>query len=149
MGERLVLRTAGPADLEWINARYAEADFLPSDPSHTVVIAELGGEPAGVGRLVPAGDGAFELGGMFVRPAHRGRGISTALVAALLDAAQGACVYCIPYARLAPLYARAGFVPGEEGAPLPAPIAAKLAWCKGHYTEPVCLMQNGVRPAAR
>lgn len=143
MAARLVLRTANPADLEWANARYAEADFLPSDPSHTVMIAELDGVRAGLGRLVPAGPGVFELGGMYVLPVHRGRGIAPALIAALLEAAGGARVYCIPYAHLSPLYARAGFRPVDGDAVLPPPVAAKLDWCRQHYAQPVCLMWNG------
>jgi GNAT superfamily N-acetyltransferase len=139
----LALRPAAPADCDWVNARYAEADFQPSDATHLVLIAEVDGARAGLGRLVPAGPGVVELGGMYVLPAYRGGGVAASLITALLAAAAGARVYCIPYAHLAPLYERAGFAPVEEGAAVPASVREKLAWCKQHYAQPVRLMQYG------
>jgi GNAT superfamily N-acetyltransferase len=139
----LVLRRALPEDLDWVNARYAEADFQPSATTHLVLIAEVDGAPAGLGRLVPAGPGTVELGGMYVLPAHRGGGVAAALIAALLAAAAGARVYCVPYAHLAALYERAGFAEVAEGAAVPAAVREKLACCKRHYAQPVRLMQYG------
>lgn len=104
------LRTATSDDEPWINARYASVHFIPSDLARDrVVIAEIDGAPVGMGRLVPAGEGAYELGGMFVLDAYRGRGIARAIVDELIRLANGADLYCIPFADLTALYAAAGF----------------------------------------
>src|SRR6185436_13379017 len=72
-GERVKLRTARAAEAEWINARYAEVRFMPSDLAHeVVVIAETGDEPAGLGRLVDIDERSCELGGMLVFERFRG-----------------------------------------------------------------------------
>ena len=81
----MILRTATSADAGWIDEQYAVAGFLSSDLARDVlVIAELDGRRAGMGRLVPAGEGAFELGGMWVLEAFRGRGIARAIVDELI-----------------------------------------------------------------
>lgn len=139
----LTIRSARPEDEDWIRARYAEADFVPHDASHHVLIAESDGAPVGLGRLVPCGAGVVELGGMYVLPAHRGAGVGPALVGALIEHAGRARVYCIPWARLEGLYARHGFrrISLDDG--LPAAVAEKLRFCAEHYEEPVCLMVLG------
>jgi len=139
----VAVRRAAPAELDWVNARYAEAGFQPSDAAHLVLIAEVDGAPAGLGRLVPMAPGERELGGMFVLPGFRGRGVAGTLVRALLDAAAGTRVWCIPWADLAGLYAREGFAAVPDDAPVPQPVRAKLDWCIRHYARPVCLMQYG------
>ena len=142
------LRRAGPTDLDWVNARYAEADFLPSDPTHLVLIAEVDGAAAGLGRLVPAGVGAVELGGMYVLPAHRGCGVASALVRGLLGAAGRARVYCIPWDDLAGWYERAGFARVADEAAAPGAVRDKLAWCRSHYARAVRLLEYVPRSAA-
>jgi putative acetyltransferase len=52
------------------------------------VVARLGDEPVGCGALRPYGDGRIELKRMYVRPDHRGRGLSRAILAALEDEAR-------------------------------------------------------------
>lgn len=139
----LTIRSARPEDEDWIRARYAEADFVSHDASHDVLIAESDGVLAGLGRLVPCGEDAVELGGMYVLSAHRGAGVGPALVRALIERAGHARVFCIPWARLEGLYARHGFrriAPDER---LPAAVAEKLRFCAEHYEEPVCLMMLG------
>lgn len=138
----VAVRRAAPADLAWANARYAEAGFLASDATHLLLIAEMEGALAGLGRLVPAGEGAVELGGMFVLPAARGRGVSRALVRALLAAAGAARVFCIPFDDLAGLYEREGFVRVPAEADVPPAVAAKLAWCRDRYARPACLLEH-------
>lgn len=139
----VTVRPALPDEMGWVNGRYAETDFRSSDASHHVMIAEVGRAPAGLGRLVPMGEGDVELGGIYVLPAHRGRGVGAALVRALLAAAVGQRIWCIPWADLTGLYERAGFVRVPEEATIPEPVRAKLEWCIRHYARPVCLMQYG------
>lgn len=135
------LRTAAPSDARWIAEQYELAGFLPSDlERETVIIAEIDGRAAGLGRLVPAGEGVFELGGMWVPDAFRGQGVALAIVDELIRRAAGAAVYCVPFANLEGLYASAGFqrVP-REGAP--PKVQEKLEWCDREVQRAVILMR--------
>jgi N-acetylglutamate synthase-like GNAT family acetyltransferase len=139
------LRRATEEDAAWINAAYADVHFLPSDLSRDlVVVAELDGEHAGLGRLVPAGE-ACELGGMLVFDAFRGRGIARAIIDELLRQAGEREVYCIPFADLEPIYAKAGFTRRERDESLPAHILEKLEWCEREMERPVILMAQHTR----
>ena len=132
------LRTARAAEAEWINARYAEVRFMPSDLAHeVVVIAETGDEPAGLGRLVDIDERSCELGGMLVFERFRGRGVARAIIEELLHHARGRDVYCIPFADLEPMYAAAGFTRCDDA---PSTIREKFDWCQRTYDRPVVLM---------
>ncbi|HEY0372710.1 MAG TPA: GNAT family N-acetyltransferase [Thermoanaerobaculia bacterium] len=125
----MLLRTATPDDTGWIQEQYEKVHFIPSDLSRdTVVVAELDGQRAGIGRLVPAGEHAYELGGMFVDDAFRGRGIAHAIVGELIRRAGTKEVYCVPFAKLETLYAESGFRKVEPVG-LPHGIQEKLDWC--------------------
>lgn len=135
------LRRATAADAEWINGAYADVHFQPSDVAREVVIvAELDGERAGIGRLVPAGEHACELGGMLVFERFRGRGVARAIIDELLRHAGHREVYCIPFADLEPIYAKAGFVRCDRDAALPAHVRGKLDWCEREIDREVVLM---------
>lgn len=137
----MVLRSAGPDDAGWIDEQYLTAGFIPSDLTRdTVVIAEIDGVRAALGRLVPVGDGAFELGGMFVLDAFRGRGVARAIVDELIRRAAGAELYCVPFADLEALYAAAGFHRVER-AGAPAKVQEKLEWCDREVKRAVVLMK--------
>jgi len=132
------LRTARADETEWINARYAEVRFLPSDLAHeVVVIAEVDGEPAGLGRLVDVDERSCELGGMLVFDRFRGRGVARAIIDELLRHTRGRDVYCIPFADLEPLYTSAGFARSGDA---PLSIREKLEWCRVTYDRPVVLL---------
>jgi GNAT superfamily N-acetyltransferase len=83
-----------------------------------------------------------ELGGMYVDPDRRGRGIAEALVRALVDAAPQPTLWCLPFARLDALYRRCGFAAAPAADPVPDAVAAKLAWCNETYPEPVILLRR-------
>ena len=135
------LRLAAADDERWINERYDSVHFLHSDLSHDlVVVAELDGRPAGIGRLVPAGGDACELGGMLVFEEFRGRGVARAIIDELLRHAAGRTVYCVPFADLEPIYEGAGFVRHEPDAAIPQHIREKLDWCAREIDRPVVLM---------
>ncbi|HEX6639503.1 MAG TPA: GNAT family N-acetyltransferase, partial [Thermoanaerobaculia bacterium] len=136
------LRIATTNDAAWINERYASVHFQPSDLARElVVIAEIDGVAAGIGRLVPAGDDACELGGMLVFEEFRGRGIARAIIDELLRHANGRAVYCIPFADLEPIYAAAGFVRLTSDAALPAYVREKLDWCEREMDRAVIVMK--------
>jgi N-acetylglutamate synthase-like GNAT family acetyltransferase len=135
------LRTASPDDAGWIEEQYRRAGFIPSDLSrHTVVVATDGGERVGLGRLVPAGEGMVELGGMWVTDPYRGRGVARALVEELIRRAGASDVYCVPFADLEGFYASCGFERVKREA-APAALEEKLAWCEREIARPVLLMR--------
>lgn len=137
----LTLRTAKPEEAGWVNEQYAKAGFIPSDLGRdTVVVAELHGRRAGLGRLVDAGSGAYELGGMYVLEGFRGAGVARAIVEELLRLAGEREVYCIPFANLEELYASAGFRRIEPTG-VPSGVAEKLAWCERNIARAVILMK--------
>ena len=136
----LVLRSARPEETGWINEQYAAAGFLPSDARDEIVVAELDGVRAGIGRLVAAGEHACELGGMYVLDAFRGAGIARAIVEELKRRAAGRDVYCIPFADLEAFYASTGFRRiAADG--VPEKIEEKLAWCAREIDRDVILMK--------
>ena len=140
------LRLATADDATWINERYASVHFQPSDFSRDlVIVAELDGVPAGIGRLVPAGDDACELGGILVFEEYRGRGIARAIIAELLLHAGEREVYCIPFTELEPIYAAAGFVTREAVGELPEYIRQKLDWCEREIPERDVILMQFVR----
>jgi len=133
------IRTAGDKDAQWINERYAEVQFQPSDlAKETVVIAEIDGDPAGLGRLVDVDEHSCELGGMLVFERFRGRGAARAIIDALLKHARGRMVYCIPFAHLESMYAEAGFTRTDDA---PGAVLEKYEWCQRTYDQPVILME--------
>jgi N-acetylglutamate synthase-like GNAT family acetyltransferase len=137
----LVLRTARPEETGWINEQYATVRFIPSDPAReTIVVAEADGVRAGIGRLVDVGEGAYELGGMYVLDAFRGSGIARAIVEELIRRAGGRDVYCIPFADLEAFYASAGFRRIEADG-VPAKVVEKLEWCAREIDRAVVLMK--------
>ena len=131
------LRPARADELRWINERYAEVGFVASHDGELVIVAELDGERAGIGRLVDVDEHSCELGGMLVFERFRGRGVSRAIIDALLAHANGRAVYCIPFAELETLYASAGFARTNDA---PAKVMEKFAWCQRAYGKPVLLM---------
>jgi len=131
------LRAATASDARWINERYAEVRFLPSDLSReVVVIASIDDEPAGIGRIVDVDEQSCELGGMLVFEQFRGRGVARAIIDELLQHARGRDVYCIPFAELEGLYGSAGFARTEYA---PQEIREKFEWCQRTYEKPVIL----------
>ena len=156
---RVTIRVAGPADVDGVAALRALWDGSADHPDdaegfadrfaqwlategdrRTIWLAATGGEDVGMASLfeyrrMPR-PGRLDsrwgyVGNMFVRPEHRGRGIGSALLAAITataDARGYVRLVLSPTARAIPLYHRAGFVRagGQEGELLlarPAPPA--------------------------
>jgi hypothetical protein len=136
------LRPLLATELEWTNARYAEVNFVPSSEHDLGLLLSCDGVPAGIGRIVPLGDGAGELGGMLVFDAFKGRGLARELVAGLCRLPGFKELYCVPFSELEGLYGSMGFATVPDGPGVPAPVSKKYNWCLGHYPKPVILMQR-------
>ena len=134
------VRTLQAAELAWANARYAEVHFQPSPAQDLVALALVDGERAGLGRLVPLGEGAGELGGIYVLPGHRGKQVARAVVTYLLAQSPYPTLYCLPFAHLDGFYRGFGFAPSDGVAAVPRQVADKLAWCATQYADPVSLL---------
>lgn len=134
------LRIAAPADLEWINERYGAIDFRLSARDDLQVVAEVGGQPAGLGRIVPVEGRVGELGGMVVFEQFRGTGVSRLIIDLLMMNADYDFLYCLPFANLEGLYRSFGFGRIDAGAGVHAKVVEKYRWCQEFYAEPVLLM---------
>ena len=134
------IRRADASELEWVNARYREVDFVPSTAHDRIAIAEVDGDRAGIARVVSAGD-AGELGGMYVFAPYRGRGVAQELIRFLLRETNGP-LYCLPFASLESLYGAFGFTRVTDSSRVPEAVKEKHRWCNEHYTEAVLLLER-------
>lgn len=136
----ITLRTAAPGELAWINERYRAIDFLESVASDFIVVAEVDGKAAGLGRIVRVEARVGELGGMIVFDEFRGTGVSKKIIGLLAATTDFDLLYCLPFARLEALYAAFGFRRVADVAGVPAKILDKSNWCAQFYPQPVLLM---------
>ena len=136
------VRSAQPADLNWINEKYDEVNFQHSTLENEIVaIASWRGRAAGLGRIHKVADGEAELGGMYVFPDFRKKGIAGQIVRFLLaEGAHYRVIWCLPFAHLQAFYGQFGFAQPDPTRPVPAKVAEKLAWCNQTYPEPVLLL---------
>lgn len=109
--ETVIRDAAGPADIETVRALFVEygesldfslcfQDFdeeltaLPgkyAPPGGRLLLAEIGGDPAGVAGLRPAEmDSACEMKRLYLRPAFRGLGLGRRLAETVIAAAREA-----------------------------------------------------------
>ncbi|WP_372407312.1 GNAT family N-acetyltransferase [Streptomyces luteireticuli] len=79
-------RAPTPAELERHLAEIHDDDLDP--PRGVLLVARRGGEPAGCAGLRRLDGGRAEVTRMYVRPAHRGRGVAPALLTALEETAR-------------------------------------------------------------
>jgi len=103
-------------------------------PRGTLLLASVGGTPAGCGALRPLDGGACEMKRLYVRPAFRGTGLGGALVARILaDAARlgyrAVRLDTLPSMEAAiALYRRLGFheIPPYRYNPVPGALYLEL-----------------------
>ena len=68
------VRAAKKSEMEWINTKYDEVEFVHSIfDKEVIAVAEANGQKAGIGRLVTIDENNFELGGIYVFEEFRGR----------------------------------------------------------------------------
>lgn len=127
--------------MDWVNARYREISFVPSDyEKELIAIAEVDGTRAGIGRLTHIDDSTQELGGMYVLPEFRKRQVATQIIEFLLERRNPkARVYCLPFDHLAAFYAKYGFRPCDPSAAVPEDLLDKHRWCNETFRHPTLL----------
>ena len=136
MSEATTVRLAGEGEINWINARYDEVDFIHSDfANEKIVIAEVSGERAGLGRLCKVTNEDAELGGMYVFEEFRGHGVADKIVRLLLEQSTSyKRIFCIPFSHLEGFYKRHGFRDIEFNTiEVPTKVTEKHNWCNQHY----------------
>ena len=140
--DEIQIRAAQKTDIEWINQRYAEVDFVPSIFQNEIIgIAEYEGEIAGIGRLVTIDNHNAELGGMYVFESFRGKGVARELVKFLLKHAHlFQTVYCVPFEHLNSFYMEFGFAICTNLEKTPREVVTKYQWCKSHYPQQTSLL---------
>lgn len=136
------IRKILPVELAWINAQYASINFAPSSEADFMVVAEIDGVKAGLGRITQVENDAGELGGIFVLPEFRGHSIATHLVEFLLKNSAYPKLFCIPFVHLEKFYKRFGFLPVDPTMPVPQKIAQKMSWCGNTYESSVVLLSR-------
>lgn len=137
---KLELRWASMSDLTWINAKYQEVDFKPSDDKDHIVLAYLDGVKVGQGRITEITENDAELGGIYVYPKYMGKGIAHGIVEFLCEQNPilGDNLWCLPFKHLEAFYKSYGFDivdfdPPEE-------ILSKKKWCDSNYDQQVLLL---------
>lgn len=79
--ENIIIRKASREELEWINSKYSQIDFVDSNfEKEIIAIAEHKEERCGVRRIVTIDENNCELGGMFVFEEFRGMEIAEKII---------------------------------------------------------------------
>lgn len=155
MKSNVTVRRLLASELGWANERYADVKFVASTSDDMAVVALVDGVKVGLGRMVPLGGSAYELGGIYVMPQSRGANVARAIVSHLVlhlfPPSQEWVVFCLPFENLAGFYGGFGFTPVPPDALLPPAIQAKVSWCKATYPTPVALLwrSSGAQVAGR
>lgn len=139
------VHTAEPEDFAWVNKQYDEVGFPHSDVNNDLmVLAEVDGTRAGLGRLVRVCADTAELGGIYVFNEFRRQGVASKVVRFLVEQAHPfKRVYCLPFENLHDFYASYGFVPVENLEDVPEKVRQKHEWCntEGRFESRVLLME--------
>lgn len=140
-----IRRAANAAEIEAVRALFREYEAWVAEPRcfagfereladlpgeyGLLLLAEVGGEPAGCVGLRALPDGAAEMKRLYVRPAHQGRGLGRRLAAEVIAAARAsghAALRLDTLPKMAPaiaLYRALGFAPCGPYPPAPTPGA--------------------------
>lgn len=142
----IVLKKVGMDEIDWVNEKYREVNFISSDyTNELVVIAHVNNEKAGLGRLVKIDEDNIELGGIYVFPNFRGMGVAHRIVDHLCkgNPFENAIIWCLPFDNLKAFYSNFGFEI-YNGNKVPEKIADRLKWCNtdNRYGKEVILLRN-------
>ena len=130
------VRQAAASEIDWVNQKYDEVKFKHSNfDNDIVVIAEIDGKPAGLGRLQKVDSECAELGGMYVFESFRRLGVAEHIVDFLLtQATDYKRLVCLPFEYIAHFYRRFGFSEIElsnqrDTFDIPQKMITKQQWC--------------------
>jgi len=137
MAPHIIVREAEEKEMAWVNTRYDEIGFIRAEYTDgTILIAEVDGKKAGLGRLQNVGKDCFELGGMYVFRDYRKEGLARILVETLLEYAKDCPrIFCLPFAHLAQFYRSFGFETVVDRTDVPEVVTKKLTWCNDTYPD--------------
>ncbi|MEM8709886.1 MAG: GNAT family N-acetyltransferase [Planctomycetota bacterium] len=131
---------------------YDALRFARTDPTCTRMLGAFDdlGELVGLGRLIDLGVHAGaqhrELGGMWVAPSRRGRGLAGRIIQSVIDWSPAeSTLWCTPFEHLEELYAAHQFrTVGTEDAP--PRLIERLAGCASAQDQSVIVMRFLRRP---
>lgn len=131
-------------EINWINAKYSEVDFVKSNyENEYIVIAKVGNENAGLGRLVKIDEDNIELGGIYAFPNFRGLGVAENIVRNLCEKNpfDASTIWCLPFENLLNFYSKFGFE-NCDNIKAPKEVTKKLEWCNSgnKYRKKVLLL---------
>ena len=134
---KLSLEFATTSDLEWINKKYDEVNFLHSSlTDEKIVVAKEENLSLGLGRIQELSAGVWELGGIYTFPEARGKGVARQIVEKLLTVPKELDeIYCLPFANLLDFYLSFGFKKTSPTQDTDAKILKKLDWCNSGVYE--------------
>lgn len=137
------IRPLERGEYPWADAVYREVHFLPLASHHQAFVADIGGEAAGIGRLVDLeDDNAQELSGIVTLPAFRGLGVADRMVSHLVGTSRRPVLYCIPLPRLEGFYQRFGLEACARSSDLPCAVRTKLNMCDVTHAARVSLLRR-------
>ena len=142
--KEITVKQAEKNEIEWINSKYAEVDFVKSDfENEFIVIAKADNQNAGIGRLVVIDEKNIELGGIYVFSEFRGNGVAEKIVHYLCanNPFKNSVIWCLPFDNLMEFYSRFGFKEQLKNN-VPNEIIEKHKWCNSNekYGKEVLLL---------
>lgn len=140
----VTVRQAEIHEINWINAKYSEVDFVKSNfENEYILIAKVGNENAGLGRLVKIDEDNIELGGIYAFPNFRGIGVAENIVRNLCkkNPFGASTIWCLPFENLLNFYSKFGFE-NCDNIKAPKELTKKQEWCNSEnkYRKKVLLL---------
>lgn len=146
------VKQAKKNEISWINSKYSEVNFVESNyENEYIVIAKVGNENAGLGRVVKIDNDNIELGGIYAFPNFRGLRVAENIVRNLCEENpfDESTIWCLPFENLLNFYSKFGFK-DSENIKTPERITKKLEWCnsESNYGKKVLLLyKTNKKPA--
>lgn len=111
--------------------------------SQIVLILEVNGISAGLGRIIFIEKNVAELGGIYVFPEFRSNGLARIIVNHLIyETNEGTDLYCLPFYYLQHFYNEHGFITIINESKVLKEIYIKYVWCNKTYESEVLLLKR-------